>query len=440
MVILFFAVFWALFMRWRHVPSPDGLFIHLLYFIPVVITWLVVLYTTGLYSLEMPYVGHKILSRIFLVALLSMLLGFAFFYLNYRSRVVPKTILVFHSAISLCLIALWRWIFNIFTVKFASRVHIAFIGINDAVIDLLQNASRFSYMAYTPMIILAEDYPEAYCYNVPVLHDFSPFIDKIKEYKVSTVVLADKNNSSGKYIQSTLFDLLQHHMRFISISEFYEIYMRKIPLAATNELWFLENIDLGGKGIYFPLKRLIDIILAVILFIFTLPFWPLIVLLIKLESPGPAFFKQVRLGYLGRSFVLIKFRTMTITNNTYEATSRDDSRVTRIGNFLRKTRIDEIPQIINILKNDMSFVGPRPERPELVSPLEKEVPFYIQRLLVKPGLSGWDQISGEYHSPSKEDTYKKLQYDLYYIKNISFFLDMSILFKTIITVIKKAGI
>jgi lipopolysaccharide/colanic/teichoic acid biosynthesis glycosyltransferase len=131
---------------------------------------------------------------------------------------------------------------------------------------------------------------------------------------------------------------------------------------------------------------------------------------------------------------------MRITNNTYESTRRNDLRITRVGNFLRKTRIDEIPQFINILKGDMSFIGPRPERPELVSILEEEIPFYRQRLLVKPGLSGWDQVSGEYHSSSKEDTYKKLQHDLYYIKNMSFFLDMSIFFKTLMIVIMRAGI
>jgi lipopolysaccharide/colanic/teichoic acid biosynthesis glycosyltransferase len=120
--------------------------------------------------------------------------------------------------------------------------------------------------------------------------------------------------------------------------------------------------------------------------------------------------------------------------------SHDDSRVTGLGKFLRKTRIDEIPQFLNVIKSEMSFIGPRPERPELIQKLELEVPFYRQRLLVKPGLSGWDQVSGEYHSPSQEDTYKKLQYDLYYIKNMSFFLDVSIFFKTLVTMVKRGGV
>ena len=106
---------------------------------------------------------------------------------------------------------------------------------------------------------------------------------------------------------------------------------------------------------------------------------------------------------------------------------------------MRKTRIDELPQMLNVLKGDMSLIGPRPERPELATELEKEIPFYHQRLMVKPGITGWDQVSGEYHSPSVEDTYKKIQYDLYYIKNQSIFLEMSIFFKTIMTVFLKLG-
>jgi lipopolysaccharide/colanic/teichoic acid biosynthesis glycosyltransferase len=131
---------------------------------------------------------------------------------------------------------------------------------------------------------------------------------------------------------------------------------------------------------------------------------------------------------------------MRIVDNDFGPTEPGDSRVTRLGNFMRKTRLDEIPQFLNILTGAMSFIGPRPERPELARGLEQEVPFYRQRLLVKPGLSGWDQVSGEYHSPSVEDTYKKLQYDLYYIKNMSLFLDISIFFKTLVTIFRRAGV
>ena len=129
-----------------------------------------------------------------------------------------------------------------------------------------------------------------------------------------------------------------------------------------------------------------------------------------------------------------------MVGNDFAPTKQNDPRITRVGSFLRKTRIDEFPQMINVLAGDMSIIGPRPERPELAIELENNIPFYRQRLLVKPGITGWDQISGEYHSPSVSDTIKKLEYDLYYIKNVSVLLDVSIFFKTITTMFSKAGI
>jgi lipopolysaccharide/colanic/teichoic acid biosynthesis glycosyltransferase len=131
---------------------------------------------------------------------------------------------------------------------------------------------------------------------------------------------------------------------------------------------------------------------------------------------------------------------MSDENNNSAPTQAKDVRITKFGNFMRKTRIDEIPQILNIITGNMSFVGPRPERPEYITELEKQIPFYKERLLVKPGLTGVDQISGEYHSPSLDDTFKKLQFDLFYIKNRSLYLDLSIILKTIATVLGKRGI
>jgi exopolysaccharide biosynthesis polyprenyl glycosylphosphotransferase len=275
-------------------------------------------------------------------------------------------------------------------------------------------------------------------YEVPVLHDSALFIRNIREQKIQTVVIANEQKIS-KSIQSILFELLRLHVNFISMPDFYEIYLRRIPLNAINELWFLKRINLNEKDIYRFFKRAEDFFFALILLVISLPFWFLIAFIIRAESPGPVFFKQTRVGYLGRQFIIYKFRTMKLTEN-YNPTVPHDLRITKFGGFFRKARIDEIPQLLNIIKGEMSFIGPRPERSEFISELEKEVPFYRQRLLVKPGISGWDQVSGEYHSPHKEDTYKKLQYDLYYIKNMSFFLDVSIFFKTLVIVCKRTGV
>ncbi|MBU1349985.1 sugar transferase, partial [Patescibacteria group bacterium] len=214
----------------------------------------------------------------------------------------------------------------------------------------------------------------------------------------------------------------------------------KIPVKAINEMWFLENLNKGEKKFFNIVKRSYDIILALLIFIITCVFWPIIALLIKTASKGPVFITMKRVGKNNKEFKMFKFRSMKEENNDRSMTVKNDSRITKFGSFLRKTRIDEIPQVLNILKGDMSFVGPRPERPELIRNLEKQISFYKERTLIKPGATGWDQISGEYHSPSHEDTLKKLQYDLFYIKNRSIYLDLSIMLKTISTVLSRKGI
>ncbi len=202
----------------------------------------------------------------------------------------------------------------------------------------------------------------------------------------------------------------------------------------------MNKINKSDDFLYRKIKRLTDIVISVLLLILSSPFWIIATIIIPLETKGPIIFKQKRLGLNSREFILYKFRSMRVENNTLIFTAKNDPRITQFGNFLRKTRIDEIPQLINVIKGDMSLIGPRPERPEYAIELQKEIPFYNQRLIVRPGITGWDQVSGEYHSPSKEDTYKKLQNDLYYIKNCSLSLDFSIAMKTIATMFMREGI
>ena len=177
-----------------------------------------------------------------------------------------------------------------------------------------------------------------------------------------------------------------------------------------------------------------------IIFIISFPLWIIVAILIKTESTGPIFLIDTRLGKNEKPFTLFKFRTMNIINNNQRPTEAKDPRITKIGKYLRKTRIDELPQVLSVLKGDMSIIGPRPERPKLVSELKKVIPFYNIRMLIKPGITGWDQISGEYHSPSQTDTIKKLEHDFFYIKNMSIYLDISILLKTIRTVLNSTGV
>ena len=181
-------------------------------------------------------------------------------------------------------------------------------------------------------------------------------------------------------------------------------------------------------------------LLAVIGVVITLPIVILTAALIKLESKGPVFYKQKRVGHDGIIFSLVKFRSMIADaeNNGAVWTQQDDSRVTRVGKIIRNFRIDEIPQIWNVLKGDMSFVGPRPERPEFVDFLQKDIPYYMLRHSVKPGITGWAQVNYQY-GDSPDDAREKLQYDLYYVKNQSFILDLHIMLSTVQVILFGIG-
>jgi exopolysaccharide biosynthesis polyprenyl glycosylphosphotransferase len=218
----------------------------------------------------------------------------------------------------------------------------------------------------------------------------------------------------------------------MDLARAYEIISEKIPISFVSQTWFLENLKEREKGFYDKAKRLIDIVLSSIILLLTLPLWPFIILAVKLDDKGPIFYSQERIGKDGKPFLLTKFRSMKegAENETGPIwAEREDPRITKIGKFLRRTHLDEIPQMLNILKGDISLVGPRPERPEFVSQLEKEVPHYRLRYIIKPGFTGWAQIKFRY-GRSITDSFEKFQYDLYYLKNRSLILDLRILLKT----------
>ena len=188
-------------------------------------------------------------------------------------------------------------------------------------------------------------------------------------------------------------------------------------------------------------KRLIDIVLSFLIVVIGLPIWILTALIIRLDSIGPVFYIQRRVGVEGKIFKIIKFRSMVKDAEKLSGpkwAEKDDPRITRFGNILRKLRLDEMPQFINILKGEMSLIGPRPERPHFVRKLSQTLPFYETRHIIKPGLTGWAQVKIRYGS-SVDDSLLKLQYDLYYIKHRSFFLDANVIIKTLSTVIFYRG-
>jgi sugar transferase (PEP-CTERM system associated) len=222
---------------------------------------------------------------------------------------------------------------------------------------------------------------------------------------------------------------------------FYEIVMGKLMLESITPSWFIFSSGFQQTTIFSICKRSIDITLSSIGLLLTLPFFPLIALAIKIDSPGPVFFKQERLGKKEEPFELYKFRTMG--RDAEKGTGavwaeKNDPRVTKLGKFFRGSRVDEIPQLFNVLKGDMSFVGPRPERQEFVDKLKQVIPYYSKRHFIKPGLTGWAQVRYPYGA-SVDDAVEKLRFDLFYIKNLGPFLDTLIFFETIKVVLFGFG-
>lgn len=190
-------------------------------------------------------------------------------------------------------------------------------------------------------------------------------------------------------------------------------------------------------SLYSIVKRMMDVLISVIGLAVTAPILVLVIILIKLESPGAAIYKQVRVGQNGKYFEVLKLRSMVINaeKNGAQWAKKNDPRVTRIGAFIRKTRIDELPQFINVLKGEMSVIGPRPERPSFTAEFNREIPGFVERLTVKPGLTGWAQVNGGYDITPKE----KFTLDMYYIKNANLLLDLKIILKTFRVVLTGEG-
>jgi sugar transferase (PEP-CTERM system associated) len=263
----------------------------------------------------------------------------------------------------------------------------------------------------------------------------------ITKERISRVILAAQDSQSRSRLATALLDLRLRGLQVNDAVDFYEKLSRKIWVEASRSEWFVYSNGFDGSQAGLSLKRAIDVICAALLLTLTAPLMALIAIAIKLDSIGPILFRQVRVGLHRKTFVIFKFRSMRQdaedeSGPTWARTR--DERVTRVGRALRYFRLDEIPQALNVLLGEMSLVGPRPERPYFVDRLAQEIPFYNLRHYVKPGITGWAQVTYPYGS-SVEDAYQKLQYDLYYVKHRSLSCDLDILLKTVKIVLIGRG-
>ena len=253
------------------------------------------------------------------------------------------------------------------------------------------------------------------------------------ENNVDEVVVAADERRSGLPLEE-LLECKLHGLDVIDLLSFFEREQGTLPLDILRPDWLIYSDGFERGAVRDISKRAFDIVASMLIIAITWPFMLLGMIAIKLEDGlhAPVLYRQTRVGFLGKPFGVLKFRSMTVnaeSDGVAQWATKNDSRVTRVGQFIRQTRIDELPQILNVLKGDMSFVGPRPERPQFVEQLGEVIPYYRERHAVKPGITGWAQVCYPYGA-STEDSVQKQEFDLYYIKNHTIFLDMLILCQT----------
>jgi exopolysaccharide biosynthesis polyprenyl glycosylphosphotransferase len=427
--ILYLGLFLTLLVKYGQ-NFEEKLDIHILPFSFIFCFWLIIFYIANLYELSFCKNNLEFYSAYLYSAGASSLISVIFFYSIPFLGITPKTNLLIFITLSVGIGFLWRFSLNKLIAQSGYKNNTLIIGAT------LQAYELYDYLLANPQM----GYRALGIINVEDSAAEGILENLIKQKRVATLVL-DPTVYKNTPIIEIFYRLLGLKLNFYNISDFYERVTGKIPLGAIDQTWFLENLSEGKKNLYEKGKRLFDIVLSLIFGAASLILFPFIALATKLDSPGPIFHKQKREGRAGKIFTMIKFRTMVKDAEKIQGAvwaSEEDPRITRVGRLLRKSRLDELPQLWNILKGEMSFVGPRAERPEFRKELEKEIPFYNERYLIKPGLTGWAQIKFRYGASIK-DTAEKLQYDLYYIKNRSFLLDLGIILKTITIVLRKEG-
>lgn len=396
---------------------------------------------SGLYDFRKDFrLPHNLVTIAYVSVIAFIIVTFCF-YISWSLRLGRGIYLINGILITLFLIS-WRYAYSHIVTRPQFQTRTLIVGAGEAGKTILTEIKN-SKGAGLKIIAFADDDKtklNTIVGGVPVLCDKNNLLETMEKYKITQIIVAVTHEKQKGLIKA-LIKCSQRGAVIVDMPSFYELLTGKVPFDHIDDLWLLNSLTSQSKFHVEKIKRLMDIVLASVLLLLTSPIIPIIVLLIKKGSSGGIFFVQERVGKDAKPFKMFKFRSMF--QNAEQKTgavfaSDNDVRITGVGKFLRKWRLDEIPQLINVIKGDMSLVGPRPEREVFISEFQEKIPFYAQRLAVRPGLTGWAQAKYLYSS-SFEQTEEKLKYDLYYIKNLSFILDCIILFHTVKVIVFGRG-
>lgn len=400
--------------------------------------FIILFYINGLYEQKRFSSSSKIIKSAVLAVFVGVILN-AFVFFATFSLAIGRGVFLIKAVFILVLVCVPRLIYSFkLGKKFLSK-RLVVIGSGESILDALDLIERYKSSLYTVIGVVSDDKNFNFK-EYKILGDVGSLKNLVDEFNVDSILVTSLEPDKHRILEN-LRICRYYGIEIMDLVCLYEELENYVPLQYIDDEWLFSS-TMGHRSFHVrKVKRLMDIVISSVGLLITLPLTILTSIAIKLDSKGPIFYTQERLGRGSKIFKIIKFRSMLsdAEKNTGAVWAlKEDSRITRVGTWIRKMRIDEIPQLLNVLVGDMSLVGPRPERPEFIEELSREIPFYKERLYVQPGITGWAQINHPY-SASLAETKIKLQYDIYYIKHISFVLDCYILFKTILVMVFLKG-
>jgi len=411
----------------------------------IVVTCQVCLHYADLYDLRSINSTRELVTRLMrAIGTTSLILGIA--YWLFPLLVVEQGVFLLTTAVAAVLLIAWRSAFKVISERFTPREKLLLVGTSPAAIVLARELFERRHELGVEIVGFVDT--DASRVGAPVINpgvvgtlDDIPALTARLGVNRVVVSLSDQR---GKLPMDKLLDMrLRSGVLFDHLASVYEEYTGKIALENLRPSWLVFSTGFRKTRLWLITKRACDLVAAVCGLALSSPLAAITALLVKLDSPGdPVFYHQERVGLNGATFIIHKFRTMRsdaeARSGPVWSAGDSDPRITRVGHFLRKTRLDEVPQLWNVLRGDMSLIGPRPERPQFVEQLTQQIPFYGQRHVVKPGVTGWAQVRYSYGA-SVEDALEKMQYDLYYVKHLSLRFDLLIALETIKIVLLRRG-
>ena len=427
MVMLTLSLWLTLVFRNQSIPSLEVWNLHFYPFIIIFALWICIFYVSGLYERHTTILKNNIPIILSNAYIATSLVAFAFFYIIPIFSITPKTILVIFIIISFLLLYVFR-VFIYSKITYIKKQKAVLIGEGKEVDQLYREVNNDKHYAFEFIIHIK-----------PTELEQKNQVEIFTILQDASVIVIDLKNKNIQPILPQLYSLFLEKTQFIDLYKVYEEVFYKVPISLIQYDWFIEHISTNNKFAYDALKRSIDIIVSFCGGLISLIMYPIVIVAMKIESfQSPIFITQTRVGKNNKPITIFKFRSM-LRNENGVWLGESENKITTIGKFLRKSSVDEFPQFLNILRGDISLVGPRPDMTGLEQRLSQEIPYYAVRYTVKPGLTGWAQTKQDVIPNTIEENKERLAYDLYYIKNRSLWIDLKIILKTAKTLLTRGG-